>query len=193
MEEGDDQVEEEIEFWGEGSIWQNIPDDLIIYIFSFLDCNSLLEASKTCAKWRRVASDESLWRDLVSCRVGLDRTQLPDCHSWYEEYRRLCMNIPMIQSEVLKEHDDEVYHVLFSPSGKYFTTTGKDGYVVVWELGMTSKKFTMTQVVDPPSYTRFSEFNQSETKLLVSGIDMRFFYDGFIKIYQFGQGMIYNP
>ena len=37
----------------------------------------------------------------------------------------------MIQSEVLKEHDDEVYHVLFSPSGKYFTTTGKDGYVVV--------------------------------------------------------------
>jgi hypothetical protein len=33
MEEGDDQVEEEIEFWGEGSIWQNIPDDLIIYIF----------------------------------------------------------------------------------------------------------------------------------------------------------------
>ena len=49
MEEGDDQVEEEIEFWGEGSIWQNIPDDLIIYIFSFLDCNSLLEASKTCA------------------------------------------------------------------------------------------------------------------------------------------------
>ena len=82
-------------------------------------------------KWRRIASDESLWRDLVSCRVGLDRTQLPDCHSWYEEYRRLCMNIPMIQSEVLKEHDDEVYHVLFSPSGKYFTTTGKDGYVVV--------------------------------------------------------------
>ena len=41
------------------------------------------------------------------------------------------MNIPMIQSEVLKEHDDEVYHVLFSPSGKYFTTTGKDGYVFV--------------------------------------------------------------
>ena len=57
---------------------------------------------------------------------------------------------------------------------------------------MPSKKFTMTQVVDPPSYTRFSEFNQSETKLLVSGIDMRFFYDGFIKIYQFGQGMIYT-
>lgn len=61
----------------------------------------------------------------------------------------------------------------------------------VWELGMPSKMFTMTQVVDPPSYTRFSEFNQSETKLLVSGIDMQF-DDGFIKIYQFGQGMIYS-
>lgn len=47
-EEGGDQVEEDIDFWGEGSFWQNIPDDLMIHIFSFLDCNSLLEASKTC-------------------------------------------------------------------------------------------------------------------------------------------------
>ncbi|CAG2233260.1 FBXW5 [Mytilus edulis] len=116
--------------WNDGSIWQHMPDDFIIHIFSFLDCNSLLEASKTCSKWRRVAIDESLWKDLVSCKVGLPRASLPDCESWYEEFRRLCMNVPVVESEVLKEHEDEVYHVMFSPSGKYFSSTGKDGNVI---------------------------------------------------------------
>ncbi|CAC5371382.1 FBXW5 [Mytilus coruscus] len=176
--------------WSDGSIWQHMPDDFIIHIFSFLDCNSLLEASKTCSKWRRVAIDESLWKDLVSCKVGRPRTSLPDCESWYEEFRRLCMNVPVVESEVLKEHEDEVYHVMFSPSGKYFSSTGKDGYVIVWKLGMPTTMFTKKLVVDLPSYTRFSEFNQSETKLLVAGMDMGYFYDGFIKIYQFGKELI---
>lgn len=35
--------------WNDGSIWQHMPDDFIIHIFSFLDCNSLLEASKICS------------------------------------------------------------------------------------------------------------------------------------------------
>ncbi|VDI32104.1 F-box and WD-40 domain protein 5 [Mytilus galloprovincialis] len=176
--------------WNDGSIWQHMPDDFIIHIFSFLDCNSLLEASKTCSKWRRVAIDESLWKDLVSFKVGLPRASLPDCESWYKEFRRLCMNVPVVESEVLKEHEDEVYHVMFSPSGKYFSSTGKDGNVIVWELGMPTTMFTKKLVVDLPSYTRFSEFNQSETKLLVAGMDMGYFYDGFIKIYQFGKELI---
>ena len=44
------------------------------------------------------------------------------------------MNVPSVESEVLKGHEDEVYHVMFSPSGKYFSTTGKDGTVIVSTL-----------------------------------------------------------
>lgn len=44
----DEEMNEDDMTWDDGSFWQHMPDDLIIHIFSFLDCNSLLEASKTC-------------------------------------------------------------------------------------------------------------------------------------------------
>lgn len=55
---------------------------------------------------------------------------------------------------------------------------------------MPTTVYTAEKVVEVPSYTRYSEFNQSETKLLVAGIDMGYFFDGFIKIYKFGRSKV---
>lgn len=40
-------------------------------------------------------------------------------------------HIPIVQTETLLEHSDQVLHVSFSHNGQYFATCSKDGYVIV--------------------------------------------------------------
>ena len=51
--------------------------------------------------------------------------------SWYNEYKRLKEEIPIIEYDCLDEHNNEVLHVSFSHNGKYFATSSKDGFIVV--------------------------------------------------------------
>lgn len=51
--------------------------------------------------------------------------------TWYEEFKRLFYHIPIVQTENLQVHADQVLHVSFSHNGKYFATCSKDGYVIV--------------------------------------------------------------
>lgn len=51
--------------------------------------------------------------------------------SWKGEYMRLFYHTPRIESEVLKDHKDQVLHVSYSHDGKLFATTSKDGYIKV--------------------------------------------------------------
>lgn len=51
--------------------------------------------------------------------------------TWLEEFKRLCYNIPVVQTETLTDHMNQVLHVSFSHNGKYFATCSKDGYVLV--------------------------------------------------------------
>lgn len=53
--------------------------------------------------------------------------------SWLEEFKRLCYHIPVVQTETLTDHMNQVLHVSFSHNGKYFATCSKDGYVLVNE------------------------------------------------------------
>lgn len=38
---------------------------------------------------------------------------------------------PIVLSETLEAHTDEIYHINFSQSGNYFSTTGRDASVRV--------------------------------------------------------------
>lgn len=40
-------------------------------------------------------------------------------------------HIPIVQTENLQVHADQVLHVSFSHNGKYFATCSKDGYIIV--------------------------------------------------------------
>lgn len=66
-------------------------------------------------------------------RVGAD--------SWYNEYKRLTFNIPMVLTDELDAHSHQVLHVSFSHNGRMFATCSKDGFVIVRILHSNDFRF----------------------------------------------------
>lgn len=162
--------EKNIEY-GEPS-WTTLPDGITLTIFSFLGIKSLSQASLVCRSWLRLAFDEILWKNLFYRHWGIRRSipMSPEKQSWVEEYKRLLYHTPCIESEVFKEHKDEVLHVSFSHNGKMFATTSKDSSVKVWNLDYPVKlKFEADMKQCNFQHTQFSQFNNSDSLLLVSG------------------------
>lgn len=119
-----------------GHIWQELPDNLLLQIFSFLKASDLVRAAQACHSWYRVVFDESIWKDLVCREFGIQRhcKVAPGKLSWREEYKRLFYNSPVVESEVLTNHLDEVLHVSFSHNGEMFATTSKDATIKVYHF-----------------------------------------------------------
>lgn len=91
--------------------------------------------------WCRVAYDESLWKALLWQRWSISGVRLPPGRdSWYQEYRRLFYHCPVILSETLMDHSDEVLHVSFSNRGDMFSTTSKDASIKVRLLHFKCKR-----------------------------------------------------
>ncbi|GFS24501.1 F-box only protein 39 [Elysia marginata] len=57
--------------------WNQLPDELLLYIFRFLKEVDLTNASCTCRKWRRLFHDSSLWRSGFFEFSGYYRSQAP--------------------------------------------------------------------------------------------------------------------
>jgi hypothetical protein len=53
---------------------KQLPDELLVHIFSFLQAFDLLEVELTCHQWKNLANDETLWKDL--CRKHLKKLTL---------------------------------------------------------------------------------------------------------------------
>lgn len=112
------------------------------------------------------------------------------CTSWMDEYFRLTSCVPMMETEVLREHSHQVLHVSFSHSGKMFVTCSKDGLILVrlylllkklstklinslqlWDSGYPAKvRYHHDMKQFSWKYTQYSQFNSSDTLLLVSGV-----------------------
>lgn len=91
--------------------------------------------------------------------------------SWQGEYRRLTDNVPMVLTDILTEHTHQVLHVSFSHNGKLFATCSKDGFIIVWNSGYPSSvKYKNDMKGICWKYTQYSQFNASDTLLLVSGV-----------------------
>lgn len=168
-------------------IWQELPDSLLLHIFSFLEAGQLLHASETCKIWNRVSNDESLWKGLLSRKYDVTAKVLPEGKlQWKSEYKRLYFHSPIILSETLTDHTDEVLHVSFSHSGKMFSTTSKDSTIKVWEVGYptTLKYSTDFRKLLSWDFTQFSCFNDNDSMLLVSSVKTTDFMDrrGFVAI-----------
>ncbi|WP_044881702.1 F-box protein [Neochlamydia sp. EPS4] len=43
---------------------KQLPDELLLHIFSFLQAFDLLEVELTCHQWKNLANDETLWKNL---------------------------------------------------------------------------------------------------------------------------------
>ncbi|KAM4808358.1 S-phase kinase-associated protein 2-like [Rhinophrynus dorsalis] len=44
--------------------WNELPDELLLSIFSYLHLTDLLKVSRVCKRWHRLSTDESLWQNL---------------------------------------------------------------------------------------------------------------------------------
>lgn len=169
------------------SLWTDIPESLLLQIFSYLEATSLVAATQTCKVWCRVAYDESLWKALLWRRWSICGGRLPPGRdSWYQEYKRLFYHCPVVLSETLTEHSDEVLHVSFSNRGNMFSTTSKDASIKIWQVGYpTTLKYTKDfRKLLGWDFTQFSCFNKSDTMLLVSSVKTTDFMDrrGFVAI-----------
>ncbi|XP_053693664.1 F-box/WD repeat-containing protein 5 isoform X3 [Sabethes cyaneus] len=164
--------EEDLDYC-ENSPWVFIPEPVFAKIFLLLQPRDILNAGQTCKRWNKLSRDDYIWRKYfrreftVDVNIGLK----PGAESWRSEYKRLTDNVPMVMTDVLTNHSHQVLHVSFSHNGKMFATCSKDGFVIVWNSAYPSTirdSFDMRKL--SWKYTQFSQFNQSDTLLLVSGV-----------------------
>ncbi|KAI9565671.1 hypothetical protein GHT06_009463 [Daphnia sinensis] len=135
--------------------------------------HDILNLSSVSQTWYRVSRDELLWKSLLKRDWNINPTIgiAPGKTSWFSEYLRLWQHTPILETEVLKGHTHQVLHVSFSHNGKYFATCSKDGYVMLWDAGYPARiKHYYDMKVYSWKNTQFSQFNESDTLLLVSGV-----------------------
>jgi WD repeat-containing protein 26 len=51
--------------------------------------------------------------------------------------------IVLLARQVLQEHNDEVWHVAFSPDGTQLASSSKDGTACVWQVGWPAAPVVM--------------------------------------------------
>ncbi|XP_041775696.1 F-box/WD repeat-containing protein 5 isoform X1 [Anopheles merus] len=168
-----EQEEEDGGTYMDNSPWVFMPEPLFIKIFLQLRARDVLNAGQCCKRWYKLSKDDYIWRKYFRQEFNVDPSiQLKrGAESWRAEYRRLTNNVPMVMTDVLTFHSHQVLHVSFSHNGKMFATCSKDGFVIVWNSAYPT---TIRDSYDMRKlswkYTQFSQFNQSDTLLLVSGV-----------------------
>ncbi|KYM96219.1 PREDICTED: F-box/WD repeat-containing protein 5 [Cyphomyrmex costatus] len=172
VSESDDGSEYSLRSEGEFN-WYIMSDSILLSIFQYLTPKELLTAGEVCRSWFRVSRDEFLWKYLFyrTYKVDPDVGIVPEKTSWLGEFKRLAYHTPLIETEVLKEHSHQVLHVSFSHNGKMFATCSKDGYILVWQSQYpVTIKYLHDMKTFSWKYTQFSQFNCTDTLLLVSGV-----------------------
>lgn len=160
--------------------WTELPDNLLLDIFSFLSPKEALNAGQVCRNWYRLSKDEMLWKSLLQETLFPDRTKkiklkLPkSASSWLKEFQRIHYKTPFVESQILEEHTDEVLHVTFSHNGQLLASSSKDCSVILWRVSSCTC-VSMAQKINFQErnweYVQFCEFNASDTLLLVSGVN----------------------
>ncbi|XP_074613694.1 F-box/WD repeat-containing protein 5-like [Acropora palmata] len=158
--------------------WNNLTDCLLLRVFGLLTSSKdVLRASEVCQNWYRISRDESLWKDLLqrqSCLKFQGNSAVSRPSSWFEEFKWIHLNTPVLESQVLKRHTDEVLHVSFSNDGKMLASSSKDCKVILWRMN-DRYRFCEEDVCvvnfaeEYWDYVQFTEFNKNDTLLLVSG------------------------
>lgn len=160
--------------------WWALPEPALLEIFSHLSVPDLLRASVCCRRWNAIANDDLLWRQKFqeNFRASSSIPLKPGAASWRAEYQRLSTQIPFVQAQRLEPssehnhgHTHQVLHVSFAHNGEMFATCSKDGYVIVWNAQHPcTERYAHNMKQFSWKYTQYSQFNQSDTLLLVSGV-----------------------
>lgn len=150
-----------------------LPDCVVLKVFSHLKFGELVAVSAVCRQWFFVSRDEFLWKDLFYRHFGINRSvpRMPGVSSWLLEFRRLTDAVPCVEVAVLKEHKDQVLHVAFSHNGFMFASCSKDCTIKVWSNDVeVSVLYSESMRQYTWKHTQFSQFNEDDSLLLVSGV-----------------------
>ncbi|XP_005112407.1 uncharacterized protein LOC101854616 isoform X2 [Aplysia californica] len=151
-----------------------LPDSIFLHIFEYLPFSSVGALARVCRRWRCISSDELLWREVFLRHYKLPKTTVMPAKacSWRSEFKRLHYHTPVLLTEERKEHKDEVLHISFSHNGTMFATCSKDGFFKVWECTHPCRLLFKMDMKNTFSwkFTQFSQFNETDTCLLVSGV-----------------------
>ncbi|XP_042211145.1 F-box/WD repeat-containing protein 5-like [Homarus americanus] len=158
---------------GEEPDWTRLPDSILLHIFMQLEYTDMPHVGLVCKSWQRVSYDEFLWRHYFykDFQVDLAVPIMPGRTSWRGEYQRLVEGTPVVETEEIHEHNHQVLHVSFSHKGDMFATSSKDGFIVVWNTTYPAiVRHYRDMKLHSWKYTQFSQFNSTDTLLLVSGV-----------------------
>ncbi|XP_006863738.1 PREDICTED: F-box/WD repeat-containing protein 5 [Chrysochloris asiatica] len=150
-----------------------LPDCLLYQIFLSLGPSDVVAAGQVCRQWQAVSRDEFLWKEQFYryYRVARDVPRHPAAASWYEEFRRLYDTVPCVEVQTLREHTDQVLHLSFAHSASQFASCSKDCSVKIWSNDLVVSLLHSADMRPYNwSYTQFSQFNQDDSLLLVSGV-----------------------
>ncbi|XP_036320698.1 F-box/WD repeat-containing protein 5 isoform X1 [Rhagoletis pomonella] len=167
--------------------WWSLPEPILFRIYWMLPIRDLLNSGATCKRWWNVSNDELMWKQkfVLHYKIdpiirlkpvslyyfGINGLTYIGTESWKSEYKRLSWNIPYVQAQRLEGHTHQVLHVSFSHNGEMFATCSKDGYVIIWNsTHPCSERYSHNMKQFSWKYAQFSQFNQSDTLLLVSGV-----------------------
>ncbi|CAG2118281.1 unnamed protein product [Medioppia subpectinata] len=140
-------------------MWSSLPEPLLLEIFKNLTTNEMANVCLVCHQWSRVGCDDLLWKHLFYKRFDtIDRS--------------VDRPIGSFESETLEGHDNQVLHVSFAHNGRLFSSCSKDGFVKLWstECVPTRVRHSADMKQYSWNYTQYSQFNEADTLLLVSGV-----------------------
>jgi hypothetical protein len=150
--------------------WDVVPDSVLLSIFSYLSAQDLAACGMVCWRWRGASQSQRLWKRLLRSDYQLEfysHNQRP-C---YKEYRRLAQLGTVRNVKILSEHEDEVWHVIFSNDGTLLAAGGKEGCIVVWNVTDTekiSRQWRLDVHDHGAAEVCFFEFSSNDELLLVS-------------------------
>ncbi|XP_064458701.1 F-box/WD repeat-containing protein 5-like [Ornithodoros turicata] len=153
-------------------MWESLPYPLLLRVLSHLSVKDICSCGRVCRTWSQAAFDDLLWREKFQQDWKVDHS-IPPLNGalWRNEYSRLSYEAPVLETEVLREHTHQVLHVSFSHNGHYFSSCSKDGHVKLWNAHFPATVRHSRNMRDLSwNYTQFSQFNESDTLLLVSGV-----------------------
>lgn len=153
-------------------MWDSLPYPLLLRVLSHLSARDICRCGCVCSSWSLAADDELLWRRKFQEDWKVDPSiPLLEGARWKSEYRRLYFEAPVVEAEVLCDHDHQVLHVSFSHDGTRFASCSKDGHVKLWSAAHPARVAHTRNMRELCwNYTQFSQFNESDTLLLVSGV-----------------------
>ena len=169
-------------------MWQSLPDEVLLGVFSFMSDRASLNAGLTCRGWFKVSRDNLLWKKRLYAKYA--PTQLLDASlepfrddsqsSFLSVYKSFEQEVPRVCIQTLTFHNDEVLHVSFSNNGRFVCSSSKDARAAIWTVTDQLQlerydviNFSDYRVVGVPwLHVQYSEFNADDTMLLVSACGM---------------------